>query len=78
MALAGRMLPSARCATGLAVLTTCTSLAKLLSSVAFGMLWTTDDVGTAVTVFGSALAIAFVIAIVALKRVDERARHAEN
>jgi MFS family permease len=78
MALAGRMLPSTRCATGLAVLTTCTSLAKLLSSVAFGSIWTTDDVGTAVTVFGTALAIALVIAIVAMKRVDEQALHTRN
>lgn len=77
MAMAGRMLPSARCATGLAMLTTCTSLAKLLSSVAFGSIWTTDDVGTAVTVFGTALVLAFVTAIIALKRVDERAS-AEN
>jgi hypothetical protein len=78
MAIAGRMLPGARCATGLAVLTTCTSLAKLLSSVAFGSIWTTDDVGTAVTVFGTALAIALVIAMVALRRVDEQAVHTEN
>jgi MFS family permease len=78
MALAGHMLPSVRCATGLALLTTCTSLAKLLSSVAFGSIWTTDDVGTAVTVFGTAMAIAFVIALVALKQVDEQGLRAEN
>jgi hypothetical protein len=78
MALAGRMLPSARCATGLAVLTTCTSLAKLFSSVAFGLIWTSDDVSTAVTVFGTALAAAFAIALVALKRIDEQAVQAER
>ena len=70
MALAGRLLAPAVCATGLAVLTTCTSLARLFSSVLFGSLWTAGDVSAAIGVFGAALAVALVIAIVALSRVE--------
>jgi MFS family permease len=71
MAIAGRMLPPDRCATGLAVLSTFTSAARLLSSVAFGWVWTTGDVNSAVAVFGVALAIAVLVAVLALRYVDE-------
>jgi MFS family permease len=70
MALAGRLLPPAQCATGLAVLATLTSLARLLSSVAFGWMWTTGDVTSAVRVFGTALIAGIVIAAFALSRID--------
>ena len=71
MALAGRLLPPAACATGLALLTTFTTMSRLLSSLAFGWIWTTRDVGGAISVFGVALIIALGIAIVALRRVNE-------
>jgi MFS family permease len=71
MAMAGRILPKSSCATGMAVLTTSTSLARLLSSVLFGSLWTAASVGTAAGAFGIALVIAFVIAIVGLSKVKD-------
>jgi MFS family permease len=70
MALAAHMLPPARCATGLAILSTGTSVARLLSSVAFGWAWTSGDVSGAVTIFAALLAVAMTFAVVALRRVD--------
>jgi len=71
MAIAGRLLPPAHCATGLAALATMTSLARLFSSVAVGWLWTTGDVATTVRVFGTALIAAIAIAAFALSRIDD-------
>lgn len=62
MALAAPMVPAAQRATGLAVVTTATSIAKLLASVLFGALWAMAGLQTAVGVF----AIGMVIGIVAL------------
>lgn len=69
MALAGRSLPKAHVATGMAVLTTATSLTRFLSSVAFGWFWTTGDAGAAVRVFGIGLTLSIILAAVALSRV---------
>jgi MFS family permease len=62
MALAAKLLPAHTCATGLAVLVTCTNLARLASSIAFGWLWTVGDVTTAVRAFGGMLAVALLFA----------------
>ena len=65
MAFASSRLPPERRGSGLALLTTATSLARLLASVLFGVLWTRYGVGTAVPVFliglGAAIAIAAVV-----------------
>jgi hypothetical protein len=66
MAIAGSLLPAERCATGFAVLTTGTSVARLASSIAFGWLWTVGDVTAAVRVFGIALLLAILVAAVIL------------
>ena len=66
MAIAGSLLPADRCATGFAVLTTGTSVARLASSIAFGWLWTVGDVTAAVRVFGIALLLAILVAAVIL------------
>jgi hypothetical protein len=50
-----------------------TSLARFLSSVTVGWLWTTREIGSTVQVFGVALAIAFAIAAFALSRMDDEA-----
>jgi MFS family permease len=71
MAIAGRLLPKESLATGLAVLTTCTSLARLGSSVAFGWIWNAGDVAAAVRVFGIGLILAM-IAVVSMARLDGR------
>ena len=68
MAIAGSLLPPDKCATGFAVLTTGTSLARLASSIAFGWLWTAGDVTAAVRVFGVALLVAMAVAAVTLPR----------
>lgn len=62
MALAAPMVPAAQRATGLAVVMTATSIAKLLASVLFGGLWALLGLQTAVGVF----AVGLVIGIVAL------------
>ena len=71
MAIAGRLLPAAQCATGLALLSTLTSVARFASSVLFGWMWTTGDAASAVRVFGTALIAAIVIAVIALSKVGE-------
>jgi MFS family permease len=71
MAIAGRMLPAAQCATGLALLATLTSVARFGSSALFGWMWTTGDAASAVRVFGTALIAAMVVAVIALSRIRE-------
>jgi MFS family permease len=78
MAIAGRLLPPAQCATGLAALATLTSVARLFSSVAVGWMWTTGDVATTVRVFGTALIAAIVIAAFVLSRIDENTLSAKG
>lgn len=73
MAIAGRLLPAAHCASGLALLATMTSLARFLSSVTVGWMWTTRDVDSTVRIFGTALAGALIVAAFALSRMDAQA-----
>jgi MFS family permease len=78
MAIAGSLLPAERCATGLAVLTTWTSIARLTSSIAFGWLWTVGDVIAAVRVFGIALLLAILVAAVILPPSATAVRRGEQ
>jgi MFS family permease len=68
MALAGESLPDELRGSGMALVTTATSLARLASSVLFGLLWTVLDVQTALTVFAVGLLIAVVVAAVLIGR----------
>lgn len=70
MAMAGGLLPPEKCATGYAVLTTGTSLARLASSIAFGWLWLAGDVTSAVRVFGLALLVAIIVSLFTLPRAN--------
>ena len=67
MAFASGRLPPERRGSGLALLTTATSLARLLASVLFGVLWTRYGVETAVPVFLIGLGTAIAIAVVVLR-----------
>ena len=58
MALASRMLPADLRATGLALLTTGTGLARLLASALYGMLWGWYGAQGALTVFLAGLVVA--------------------
>ncbi len=71
MALASAVLPPALRASGLALVVTATSLARLLASITFGVLWTAFGLQTAVAAFAVGLVVALVLAGVALKRTRE-------
>lgn len=62
MALASSLLPSKLLGTGLALLVTATSLARLVSAVAFGALWAWAAPDTAITVFAAGLALVVILA----------------
>ena len=62
MALASATVPEHLRGSGLALLVTATSLAKLVASVAFGALWTAFDARTAVITFAIALAVTLCLA----------------
>lgn len=68
MALAGAVLPPEQRASGMALLTTGTSLARLTGSILFGLLWTWRGVGFAVAVSLAALFATIVVGSVALRR----------
>jgi MFS family permease len=71
MALVGESLPDELRGSGMALITTATSLARLASSVLFGLLWTVVDVQTALTVFAAGLLVAMIVATVLLRRRSE-------
>jgi MFS family permease len=73
MALVSAKLPAEVRASGLAVLVTGTSLARLLASVAFGALWAAYGAETAVTTFAVALGIATVGAILSFRGLEPKA-----
>jgi MFS family permease len=60
---------------GLALLNTTTGVMKLLSSIAFGALWTLTSTNTAITVFGAALLLAMGLAALSFVRTREDAAH---
>lgn len=68
MALASAVLPEALRTSGLALLTTATSLARLVASVLFGLLWTWRGVEIAVAAFAIGLAVAMILAFIAFTR----------
>ena len=72
MALVSTTLPAEVRASGLAVLVTGTSLARLLASVAFGALWSAYSAETAVATFAVALAIAAVAAMLSFRGFERR------
>jgi MFS family permease len=76
MALASSALPESLRGSGLALLVTGTSLARLLASVAFGALWTWAGIDTAVVAFGLGLLVAVGVATVATSRTEGGLRYA--
>jgi len=66
MALAGAVLPAELSASGMALLTTGTSLARLAGSMLFGLVWTWQGVGVAVTLSTAGLAGAMLVGAVML------------
>jgi MFS family permease len=69
-ALASGMLPVTLRGSGLALLSTATSVARLGASVAFGWLWTMWGREAATTSFGAALCIGLALSVVGLGRVS--------
>jgi len=63
MALAGSALPPEMQASGMALLTTGTNLARLAGSILFGVLWTWQGVGVAVALSTAGLAAALLVAL---------------
>ena len=63
MALAGGVLPEHLRASGMALLTTLTNVARLLSSILFGMLWTWQGLTVAIWIFAGLLLLAVVLAL---------------
>jgi MFS family permease len=68
VAMAGAVLPVHLRGSGLALLATAVSLARLVSSIVFGVLWTAADVRSAVLVFGAAIVAALAVAAAVLVR----------
>jgi len=71
MALASAVLPAEQRASGMALLTTGTSLARLAGSILFGLLWTWQGVGVAVGLSTVGLTVAIFVGAVALRRSYE-------
>ncbi len=72
MATASTLVPEELRASGLAVLVTATSLAKLLAALLFGLLWTVAGLATATLVFAAALALVTATAALAFRRQNWR------
>jgi MFS family permease len=73
-AIASAALPDNLRASGLALLVTATSLAKLASSVVFGLVWTLGGLELAAAGFTAMLVVALLAAAFVLKRATEVAR----
>jgi MFS family permease len=73
MALGSAVVPEAVRGSGLALLGTTTSAARLVASVAFGALWTIWGIDVAFACFGAALVAAGALTLVALARAPEPA-----
>jgi MFS family permease len=72
MALASAVLPEHLRSSGLALLTTATSLTRLAASVLFGLLWTWQGVNVAVTVYIAGLAAAVLLTVLSFISTKER------
>jgi MFS family permease len=75
-AIASAMLPDEARATGLSVLVTVTSLARLVASIAFGAAWVLIGVDAAVVAFAAGLVVAAAVAAVVLTRYAKEPAHA--
>jgi MFS family permease len=73
MALGSTVVPEEVRGTGLALLGTVTSLARLVASLLFGLLWTVWGIDTALACFGVALVAAGALAATILRRAPEPA-----
>ena len=73
MALGSAIVPDEIRGSGLALLGTATSVARLVASLAFGALWTVWGLDAAFIVFGVGLVVAAGLAAVALLRAREPA-----
>jgi MFS family permease len=67
VALASRFVPVTLRGSGIALLTTATSIARLVASIAFGWIWTMSGRETAIVGFGAALAVAVTASAIALR-----------
>ena len=76
VALASACVPVEARATGIGVLTTAVSVARLVASVAVGALWTWVGLEGALVVFSTLLAAALVLGVVVLPRSLREPRHA--
>jgi len=70
MALTSPLLPEETRGSGLALVTTGTTLSRLFGSLAFGALWTVAGLSTAVVVFIVALSIAIVATAIVGRSVN--------
>jgi MFS family permease len=75
MALAGAALPQEVRASGMALLTTGTSLGRLAASVTFGLVWTWRGADVAVTLFLIGLVAAMLLAVLCLRASPDGGRH---
>jgi MFS family permease len=76
MALGSAVLPPALRGSGLALIVTATSLARLVASILFGAVWTLVGMQAAVAVFAVALVVALPVAAAALVRAERSVAHA--
>ena len=70
MALASALVPASLRGSGLALITTATSLTRLVASLAFGALWTWGGLETAVLVFTGGLAGSLILAAITFIRTE--------
>jgi MFS family permease len=77
MALAGESLPDAVRSSGMAVVTTATSLARLVSSLLFGLVWSVYGVQSGLVVFTAGLAVAVLVATMLVGRRQPEVRGAD-
>jgi MFS family permease len=76
MALGSALLPPALRGSGLALIVTATSLARLAASILFGALWTVAGMEAAVAAFAVALTLSLPVAAVVLGRAGRSVAHA--
>jgi MFS family permease len=69
MAIASTLLPAALRGTGLGLLVTATSLARIVAAIGFGAVWTSAGSETALTVFAAGLAVALAAAALSFLRL---------
>jgi MFS family permease len=73
MALGATVVPEELRGSGLALLRTATSVARMVASLTFGLLWTLGGIDLAIACFGAALVAATLLAAVVLHRTPEPA-----